>query len=677
MKSTREEVVRRRATRGGRLLLAGLSAFVLGYWASAVARADDRPESSALPVTRGLGQRLGNFTLTDVVTRRPVSLYGFAGKKAAVLVFLGADCPLANLYVPRLVELNREYRGRGVAFLGVNSNAGESEAQAAEQVRKLGIEFPVAKDAGNVVADLALVERTPEVLVLDGRAKLRYRGAIDDQYAQGGARKPAPVHHYVKDALDAILADRPVEVSATPTPGCLIDRVEPKAKQAASAARVRPAPAEIREALAKAGDDSPPDVGQVTYASAAAKLLQEKCQSCHRPGQVAPFSLLTYDDARKHAAMIGEVVGNRRMPPWHADPRFGHFANDRSLSPRDRATLLAWVEQGALLGEPKVVPVAKTFPEGWTIGKPDAVFEIPEDYVVPAQGVVGYVRMRVPTGFTEDRWIQAAEAQPTDRSVVHHIIVYVEDHKPGQERGKPLAHLCGYAPGDMPSVYPPGTAKKVPAGSDFVFEIHYTPIGRIRTDHSRVGLIFAKAPVTRQAFTVGIAQMDFLIPPREDNVAVESSLTLQQDSRLLSFMPHMHLRGKDFKYTIARPGMPPEVALSVPGYDFGWQSYYTLAEPLMLPKGTRIDCLAHYDNSDKNPYNPDPGKLVRWGDQTFDEMMIGYIDIDLPVGESISREPRRAGALSRPAGTAIQAVGSLLGVRPARRPEAPDDRTPH
>ena len=643
------------------------------------ARAEDPPAASSLPVNRIVGQRLGNFTLTDVVTHRPVSLYGFAGKKAAVLVFLGAECPLANLYGPRLAELHREYRGKGVAFLGINANAGESEAQAADQVRKLGIEFPVVKDPGNVVADVALVERTPEVLVLDGRARVRYRGAIDDQYAQGGARKPGAAHHYLKDAIDSLLAGRQLEVTATPTPGCVIDRVAPRQKPGSNATRVRPAPPEIQSARKDSEAAGAIEVGQVTYASGAAKVIQEKCQSCHRPGQVAPFPLLSYDDAHKHAAMIGEVVDNRRMPPWHADPRYGHFANDRSLNARERATLLAWVEQGALLGDPRDIPPAKTFPEGWTIGKPDVVFQIPEAYTVPSQGVVEYVRLRVPTGFTEDRWIQAAEAQPTDRSVVHHIIVYVDDHKGTKGPGRQLAHLCGYAPGDMPSVYPAGTAKKVPAGSDFVFEIHYTPIGQIRTDRSRVGLIFAKAPVTREAFTVGIAEGDFLIPPHQDNVAVASSLTLGQDVRLLSFMPHMHLRGKDFKYTITRPGKPAEVVLSVPAYDFGWQSYYTLAEPMTLAKGTRIDCLAHYDNSEKNPYNPDPSKAVRWGDQTFDEMMIGYIDVDLPLGSSISQEPRRRAELSPPGRAVLQAVGSLLGVRAAQSvpPGSAVDKTPH
>ena len=636
----------------------------------------DKPASSdPLPVNRSVGQRLGNFTLSDVISGRDVTLYGFAGKKAVVLVFLGTDCPLANLYAPRLVELNHAYRNRGVVFLGINANAHETETAIREQARTHGIDFPVLKDARNLVADQALIERTPEVVVLDGRARIRYRGAIDDQYAQQ-TRKAQATHHYLKDSLESILAGRPVAVTATPAPGCLLDRVE-ATQPAAAPPRVRPAPPALRAARDDAEKDTQIDVGQVSYASGAARIIQQKCQSCHRPGQVAPFSLLTYDDARKHAAMIHEVVDNGRMPPWHADPRYGHFSNDRSLNSHDRSALLAWVEQGAPLGEPGEIPPAKRFPEGWSIGQPDLVFEIPEAYTVPAQGTVEYVRLRVPTKFSEDRWIQAAEAQPGDRGVVHHIIVYVDDHRGGRHGLGDLGHLVGYAPGDMPSVYPPGTAKKVPAGADFLFEIHYTPIGKVRTDRSKVGLIFAKAPVTRQAYTLPIAQDRFLIPPREGNVPVEASMTFGQDSRLLGFMPHMHLRGKDFRYDIVRPGKAPETILSVPAYDFGWQSYYILAQPLDLPKGTRIDCLAHFDNSDKNPYNPDPSKTVRWGDQTFEEMMIGYIDIDLPRDLAPVLEPEPRADLSAPARGVLQALGTLLGSRPQAAPRSGADRPSH
>jgi hypothetical protein len=480
----------------------------------------------------------------------------------------------------------------------------------------------VLNDPVNLVADLTLAERTCEVLVIDGRARLRYRGAIDDQYGRG-TRKPAPTKSYLAAALDAVLAGKPVETAATPVVGCLLDRVDVKARPrtASNLPRVRPAPRVIVEALNE--KDAAVTVAKVTYTGDVAAIMQDKCQSCHRPGQVGPFSLLSYDDARGHSGMIREVVDERRMPPWHADPRYGHFANDRSLTARERAVLLAWVDQGAPLGDPADMPPRKTFPQGWTIGKPDRIFEVPEPYTVPAQGVLDYVELRVPTHFTEDMWVQAAEAQPGDRSVVHHIVILTDDHKTGRRRGG--GHLCAFAPGDVPSVYPPGVARKIPAGSDLVFQIHYTPNGKLRTDRSRVGLIFARAPVTHEAHTHAVAQNLFFIPPGADNHPVRSSFTFPRDAHLLSLLPHMHVRGKSFEYRATYPDGKSEILLSVPAYDFGWQSFYELTEAKAMPKGTRIDCLAHFDNSSGNPANPDPTKLVIRGDQTFDEMMIGYI----------------------------------------------------
>ncbi len=598
--------------------------------------ADGQPRP-ALPADRGVGQRMGNFKLRDVVNDRQVSLYGFAGKKAAVLVFLGAECPLAELYAPRLKELNSAYRSRGVVFLAINSNAGDSAAAMAAQARKHALDFPMLRDERNVVADLAMAERTPEVVVLDGRAVIRYRGAIDDQYGVG-TRKPEPAHRYLADALDSILAGKPVALASTAAPGCLIDRALP-AEARSSAPRIRPAAPAILAGIKETAGETTADVGAVTYAQAG-RILQERCESCHRPGQVGPFPLRTYDDARKHAAMIGEVVDNRRMPPWHADPRHGKFSNDRSLTPRERATLLAWVEQGTPLGDPKDAPPPREFPDGWTIGKPDLVIEMPQDYLVPAQGVLEYVRIRVPTHFQEDRWVQAAEARPGERSAVHHIIAYVVPPKDAKRDRHEESHLVAYAPGDLPSIYPAGTAKRIPAGSDLLFELHYTPNGQPHTDRSKVGLVFAKEPVVREARTVGIAETGFLIPAGKDDVPVASTLTLDRETRLLNFMPHMHLRGKDFRYTVTRPGQPPEVVLSVPAYDFGWQSIYTLANPMALPAGTRIDCLAHFDNSAGNPNNPDPTRLVRWGDQTTDEMMIGYIDVDFPRDRGAKADAR-------------------------------------
>ena len=340
--------------------------------------------------------------------------------------------------------------------------------------------------------------------------------------------------------------------------------------------------------------------------------------------------------------MIREVLEDRRMPPWHADPRYGHFVNDRSLSPKERATLMAWVDQGAPLGDPSKLPAPRTFSEGWTIGKPDVVFELPETYYVPAQGVVSYVYFRVPTNFKEDMWVQAAEAVPGDRSVVHHIIVYVNDPKaPSGPGGRPQPmHFTGYAPGDAPSVFPEGTAKRIPAGADLLFQVHYTPDrqGEDRPLQARPGFL------QDQAHARGVHGRYRQPRPLAPGPAPTTCRALflgdhAGNARLLSLFPHMHLRGKDFKFTITKPDESPQVVLSVPAYDFGWQTYYVLPEPMNLPKGTRIDCLAHFDNSENNPYNPDPNKMVRWGEQTFEEMMIGYLDMDVAVGEPVCMAP--------------------------------------
>jgi peroxiredoxin/mono/diheme cytochrome c family protein len=589
-------------------------------------------------LTRGVGRSVPNFTLKDTEDRT-ISLYGYFGKKAVVLVFTGVECPVGNLYMPRLAELAKTYQARGVAFVAINSNAHESAEQVAEHAKSFGLPFPVLKDKDNVVADQCLVERTCEVLVVDSRARLRYRGAIDDQYGVG-SRKEAPKNNYLAAALDALLDGRQVPVKATEVSGCPIERVEAKPVAKQTGPRVRAAAPEILEALKER--EAPVEVGKVTYAGDVASILQARCQSCHRPGQVGPFSLLTYDDARRWAGSIREVVEDRRMPPWHADPRYGHFENDRRLTARERATLLAWVDQATPLGDPKDVPPPRTFTEGWSIGTPDVVFEVSEPYEVAAQGVLPYQHFQVSTNFREDKWVQAIEARPGDSSVVHHIIVYVDDHgkTPGRGDRRMGTHLVGFAPGDLPSIYPAGTAKRIPAGSDLIFQIHYTPVGKAKTDRSSVAMIFAKEPPTHEAITHGIVQHKFAIPPDADNFRVTSTWTSPNDAHLLNMMPHMHLRGKDFKYTATYPDGTTEVLLSVPAYDFGWQSMYRLTEPKALPKGTRIDCEAHFDNSAGNPNNPDPSKLVRWGEQTFEEMMIGYIDYrdDAPVNLNVPAE---------------------------------------
>jgi peroxiredoxin len=586
--------------------------------------------SSSNPRNREPGREMPSFTLSDARTGEPIALENYRGRCTAIVItFTGINCPIGNLYVPRLAELATTYAARGVVILAINSNSHETRAEIIEHVREYAIPFPVLMDPKNRVADLYLAERTCEALVLDGDLRLRYRGAIDDQYALG-SRRDQPERRYLIEAIEAILSGRDVALATTPVVGCPIDRVDP---------RPRPKVAALAPEVQSLLEHIEPEVevGPVTYATDVAPILHNKCTPCHRAGQVAPFSLMNHRDADRWATSIWEVITARRMPPWQADPRYGAFANDRSLAPRDRAVLLAWVEQGAPLGDLSKAPPPPDFPTGWTIGTPDFVFEVAEPFKVKAEGTVPVQRFRVKPDFKQDVWIQAAEARPGDRSVVHHIVVYIDDHAIDPDgRGLPERYLTAYAPGDMPSILPAGIARRLPAGSDLTFEVHYTPIGQERHDRSTVGLIVAREPPHHEAMIKGISQKKLRIPPGARNHLERASWTFPWSAHLLSLTPHMHLRGVDFTYTARYPDGRSEVLVSIPRYDFNWQSTYRLVNPKPMPKGTRIDCLAHYDNSAENPANPDPSASVTWGENTTDEMLIGYIDIymDGPINLS-------------------------------------------
>jgi len=364
----------------------------------------------------------------------------------------------------------------------------------------------------------------------------------------------------------------------------------------------------------------------VTYSRDVAPIFRRSCEGCHRPGEAAPMPLLSYEDARPHARTIKKVIENKEMPPWHADPAHGEWKNDRRLKDDEIKTILSWVEAGAPEGDKKDLPPKREHVEGWNIGMPDAVFKIPEEFTVKAKGEVPYKYFTVDTGFTEDKWIQAAEARPGNRAVVHHIIVFIQE--PGQrgiDRNPWKSHLCGTAPGEEPDVFPPGTAKRIKAGSKLLFQMHYTPSGKVEKDQSMVGLKFATAPVKHEVRVHGIMNTWFNIPAGANNHEVQSTYNVKEDSTLWAFMPHMHVRGKDFKYEIVFPDGRRETALNVPRWDFNWQHNYVPRTPLKLPAGTKILCTAHFDNSSENKSNPDPTKNVRWGDQTWEEMMIGFV----------------------------------------------------
>ena len=359
----------------------------------------------------------------------------------------------------------------------------------------------------------------------------------------------------------------------------------------------------------------------VTFSKDVAPIFNKSCAGCHRPGEIAPMSLLSYKEARPWAKAIREKVANRQMPPWHADPKHGEWLNDRRISQEAIDTIVSWVDGGAREGDPKDLPPLPEFTPGWRIGKPDQTFSAPEQSV-PADGVVDYQYLSVPTNFKEDRWITAAEIRSTGSAAVHHVIVFIQE--PGTTRADARL-LVGFAPGEDPAMYAPGFARKVPAGSNLIFQIHYTPNGTALKDTTTVGLIYAKAPVKYSVVTRPVLEARFVIPAGDPNYEVKSVYTFNEAAHLYSFMPHMHLRGKDFVYRAVFPDGTSKVLLSVPSYDFSWQTYYVAKDPIAVPKGTRIECVAHYDNSTNNKYNPDPTKAVRWGDQTWEEMMIGWM----------------------------------------------------
>jgi mono/diheme cytochrome c family protein len=393
----------------------------------------------------------------------------------------------------------------------------------------------------------------------------------------------------------------------------------------------------------------------VTFHKDVLPVLQKHCQNCHRPGEVGPMPLLSYKETRPWATAIREAVLSKKMPPWFADPHYGKFTNERTLSKSEIEILVAWASSGAPEGSPKDAPVPVTFAEGWGMGKPDMVFEMPNAFDVQASGTIEYQYIVIPTGFTEDKWVTQAEARPGNRAVTHHIIAsvrepganYLREAVPGvpfvpkprrkenegpprngpEDSGSATDLLVGYAPGMAPMELKPGQAKLVKAGSDIVLQLHYTTNGKPASDRSRVGLMFAKTPPRERVFTANTMNTKFVIPPGDPNVKVEAHVTLQEDATLVDLMPHMHLRGKDFQYRLVYPTGESETILNVPRFDFNWQLFYYLDTPKLLPKGTRIECTAHFDNSANHPGNPDPNSEVRWGDQSWEEMMIGWFDL--------------------------------------------------
>ncbi len=393
--------------------------------------------------------------------------------------------------------------------------------------------------------------------------------------------------------------------------------------------------------------------GSPTFYHDVLPILQQHCQSCHRSGEIAPMPFVTYDETKPFALAIADDVRERKMPPWFADPGVGHFSNDPSLSTEEINTVAAWAAANGPAGNASDAPPPRNWITGWNIPEPDLIVRMPKPVAIPAQGDVQYTYEIVPTGFTEGKWVQMSEIRPSSRENVHHAVVYIRPpdspwlrHAPAgvpftasdmtSEEDRHDTHttkadiLLVYAPGSSPDDWPEGMAKFVPAGSDLVFQMHYTTHGRATTDQTSVGIVFAKQPPAKRVLTLQLTNSDFVIPPGVDDYRVEVHGSMPNDALLLSFFPHMHLRGKRFEYNILHTDGSTEPLLRV-NYDFYWQLSYRLAQPLPVKAGTILQAVAWFDNSKNNPHNPDPTAAVYWGDQTYDEMMVGFFDVAVPA----------------------------------------------
>jgi len=563
------------------------------------------------PVQAGVGRRVADVKDSAVDGKEYQLGTELKDRKALVVAVTSTSCPISKKYLPTLAKLEKEYGEKGVGFLLLNPIATDTAGEIAKQIGASEFRGPYFHDKTGAHTKALGLTTTTEVFVVDPSRTVVYRGAIDDQYGLGYSLD-APKHTYLKDALDAALAGKEPAVRATSAPGCALD-------------------------LATAKGAAAP---KVTFHNRVSRIVQQNCQECHRKGGVGPFALDTFDDLVAHKAMIRKVVEKGTMPPWFASkPAKGEhspFVNDRALPEADRADLLAWFAAGAPVGEKHEAPLPRTFPKDWVIGKPDAILQLENPIDIKATGVMNYQNVTIDTNLDEDKWIQAVEIRPTAKEVVHHVLVFTLPAKTGPELLPPRPRgteasgfFAAYVPGNSAQVYPQGFGKKLQKGARLHFQIHYTPNGIATKDQLQIAFRFAEKKPEKELKVFGLANPKIEIPAGDDNYKNTAEIRLPYDVTLTGMMPHMHVRGKACKYVAELPDGSKKVLLDVPHYDFNWQLGYKLAEPAVLPKGTKIVYTAWFDNSDKNPANPDPKKTVKWGPQTTDEMLLGYLEFYL------------------------------------------------
>ena len=548
------------------------------------------------------GDRVDNFRLLDHQGASH-ELYYYADARAIVLMVQGNGCPIVRNAMPDFREIRNAYASENIRFLLINSNPQDTRATIAREADDFGYDVPILVDETQLIGESLGLIRTAEVLVIEPRSwTLAYRGSLNDRSVAYERQQAEPGTHYLRDALDSMLDGKPVAVAQTDALGCLINFGKHEART------------------------------QISYAATIAPILAEKCVPCHRPGGIGPWAMTSYDMVRGFSPMMREVIRTRRMPPWHADPAFGHFANDRSLSDEQTTTLVHWIEAGSPRGDgPDPLATAVHRAPQWRLGEPDLVIDVPA-YDVPATGVVDYQYLDAKSPVDHEVWVRAAELLPGDRRALHHVLTRFSapSHDGGVDafdRGARRARggFGGYVPGSIAEEMPDGTGVKLPAHANFSFQMHYTPYGKSTTDRSRLGIYFHDSPPKHALDGTVLINFRFRIPPHASDHQDKASFTFERDALLYRLFPHAHFRGKAARFDAVYPDGSDEVLLSVPNYDFNWQTSYVLVEPKRIPAGTKITFTMTWDNSAQNPANPDPGKAVRWGRQSWHEMLFGTL----------------------------------------------------
>ena len=548
-----------------------------------------------------------NFTTLSGDT---YTLDSLTRKGPVVAVFLATRCPVAQRYAMRLKRLHTEFAGNDkhrTTFVGIYANQEDTLDDVKAYIQKAEYTFPIVKDTTGYLAELLGATMTPQAMLIDTTGTLRYRGPIDDNRYETRIK-----HNYLRDALLATHTGNAIPLQETPAFGCTIHLPE----------------------------SSLPS--EVTYSEHIAAILQNNCQTCHRHGEVAPFTLTDYGDAKAWATEIAVYTESRLMPPWKPAPGYGHFKNERRLTDSQIELIARWVDAGAPPGDLNAVPTAPEFHDNWALGEPDQIFEMPVEYEIDAEGEDEYRQFIIPTDFETDMYIQAVDVQPGNRKTVHHVIPYLdvngeartldaEDPKPGYvtEGTGPgfdaAGSLGGWAPGVTPSVLPEGVGYLLPKGADIVMQVHYYRTGHVEYDRSRLGLYFSKTADTARLHIGSAINSEFVIPPGEAWHEVLADRNVKEDVYLLGAWPHMHLLGRDMRLIATTPEGEAHDLVWVKDWDFNWQDIYHYQAPLFLPAGTKINLVAHFDNSAANPANPHtPPIPVGWGEKTTDEMCIGF-----------------------------------------------------